>query len=657
MKDESKTKAQLIGELNELRRRIGEWDVAADEKQRTIEELHKVQRHFDAAQQLAHLGIWVWDIPTGKVEWTDEVYRIFGLEPKTFDPDIDSVMSRFHPEDQKAHEEVMAQAIAHGDRYDFDVRIVLPDGSVRYIVSTSKGHLDEAGNLLHISGTVQDITERQQMEARLQESEERLRSVVETSPDHLLLLDTDLKIQLANYASPGLTVEELIDTPVYTYVEEEKQAEIKAILEGVVKTGTPTRYETEYYVPDGNVVYYESRVAPQRRSGSDKIIGLTMNARDITEQKQSEEALRENEEKLRLLFDNTHDLICLTDVNAKVLWANAAWKEIFGDDLEKVAAAWEALVQDRRELRNLEYRFRNASGEYLTFESTAHKVMVGEETLIYVVAHDITEHKRTEEELRTSERELNIRNRISEIFLTTPDDQMYADVLHAVLNSLESEYGTFGYFQDDGSFVVPAMTREIDWEKCNVPDKEIIFERGTFSGIWERAIQEQKTLYNNEGPFTIPEGHIAIHNTMVTPIYYRDKLLSAIHIANKSTGYSEKDKELLETIADHIAPVLYARLEWEKEEERRQLLGVQTGEIGVVRVHKGISAFRPLFGVYGDTGGAERIDVPKDRAGGYLQLPRKLGSGNHAPLLEEQHERDQPISPHRKKPVKKIYMP
>ena len=181
------------------------------------------------------------------------------------------------------------------------------------------------------------------------------------------------------------------------------------------------------------------------------------------------------------------------------------------------------------------------------------------------------ERKQAEEALRESELELRVRDQLSRVFLTVPDEDMYSEVLKVILDIMESDYGTFGYFREDGSFVVPAITRSIYWQKCNVPDKEIIFKRGTFGGIWGRSIQERKTLYSNEGPFNTPKGHIPIKNTMVTPVIFRDEVISAIHIANKPGGYTQKEQEMLETIANHIAPVLYARLQRDKQDKERKL--------------------------------------------------------------------------------------
>jgi PAS domain S-box-containing protein len=208
--------------------------------------------------------------------------------------------------------------------------------------------------------------------------------------------------------------------------------------------------------------------------------------------------------------------------------------------------------------------------DFMPKSAEAYRELPGMIEKVHSINRMITERKQTEEKLRKSERELKIRERISEIFVACPDMEMYAEVLHVIRDALGSEFGTFGYFEKDGTFVVPAMISEIYWEQCSVPDKDITFQRGSFKGIWERAIEQRRALYANEGPFATPEGHLAIRNSLVSPVYFRDVLVSVIHLANKATDYDERDRELLESIADHIAPVLHARLEREREEEALQ---------------------------------------------------------------------------------------
>lgn len=180
-----------------------------------------------------------------------------------------------------------------------------PAGAVEVYLLEEKPELDEGPFLKEerslldaIAKRLGRVVERLEAEEQLRQSEARWRSLTETSPDHILMLDADLNIEFANFALPGLTVEDLIGTRLYTYVEEERQAEIKAILEGVRDTGQPANYETTYYRPDGSVIYYESRVVAHRLAGSEPIVGLTVSARDITEHKRMEQALRESKRRL-----------------------------------------------------------------------------------------------------------------------------------------------------------------------------------------------------------------------------------------------------------------------------------------------------------------------------------------------------------------------
>ena len=112
------------------------------------------------------------------------------------------------------------------------------------------------------------------------------------------------------------------------------------------------------------------------------------------------------------------------------------------------------------------------------------------------------------------------------------------------------------------------MTRDI-WDQCRIPDKDIVFPRQTWGGIWGRALVEKKTLYSNE-PFRVPEGHILITRALDVPIIYEGDVIGNLFVGNKATDYDEKDRDLLENIARHVAPVLHARLQRDTEETERK---------------------------------------------------------------------------------------
>ncbi len=125
------------------------------ERKQTMAELREVQR-------LAGLGHWSWYVKTGEVEWSEEVYRIFGLDPESFTPQIDSILalSAPWPEDLARGQELIQRAIMSGDPGKYDQRFLRPDGSTGYYHSTFQGEYDENGDLTLIKGSVLDVTER-----------------------------------------------------------------------------------------------------------------------------------------------------------------------------------------------------------------------------------------------------------------------------------------------------------------------------------------------------------------------------------------------------------------------------------------------------------------------------------------------------------------
>lgn len=192
------------------------------------------------------------------------------------------------------------------------------------------------------------------------------------------------------------------------------------------------------------------------------------------------------------------------------------------------------------------------------------------ETANLTLSNEIAERKRAEEELRQRQRELTVRNRIADIFLTVPDDRMYYEVLKAVLETMESMYGIFGFIDETGALVVPSMTRHI-WDKCQVPDKTIVFPRDKWGeSIWPRAIRQKKTLYSNDTSTIAPKGHVMIRRNIAVPILDQEDVVGLFQVANKETDYDQNDVRLLETIAAAVAPVLHARLQRDVQEKERQ---------------------------------------------------------------------------------------
>lgn len=192
---------------------------------------------------------------------------------------------------------------------------------------------------------------------------------------------------------------------------------------------------------------------------------------------------------------------------------------------------------------------------------------------VLVVMWDITERKSLEASLKRSQEELTIRNIIAEMFLTYQDQRAFDHILKIILRYLDSSMGVIGYIDEKGNYVCPTLSKEV-WDRCRMKDKDYIFPRDSWTGLWGRALKEKKACWTNE-PLNVPSGHVPIENALDVPIVYGGELIGNIVVANKKGGYNDKDIALLQSIADYIAPILHARLEAKRERKNRQIIEEQ----------------------------------------------------------------------------------
>ncbi len=140
------------------------------------EALRASETRMNRAQHYAHLGSWTWNIATGDLEWSDEMFRLFGLERETFTGVLADVIDQaIHPDDREAVEASNRSVAEDGRPQPLKYRVVWPDGSV-HVVWAEAGELvlDSAGEPAVLSGTVQDITARSKVEAELNDAMQNL---------------------------------------------------------------------------------------------------------------------------------------------------------------------------------------------------------------------------------------------------------------------------------------------------------------------------------------------------------------------------------------------------------------------------------------------------------------------------------------------------
>ncbi len=448
-----------------------------------------------------------------------------------------------------------------------DVRLDGPDGprfvSIRAFADDEKSVADESsGDGLLV--TVTDIHQRKLIEKENEGRRRELEAIFAGMSDGFISLDGDLHIRYMNGAA-----EQLLDT-------EQRQVTGSGLLE-VFPEMRASIFESEYrtvllekrarsfetfFSPHGR--WYEVNAAPFQG-------GLSVFFREISERKKAEEVIAESERRFRSYIVNAPYGIFVTNGRGRYQQVNPAAcsltgyseRELLSMDIvelrapafkERGRADFQALKEQGRFQGEIRLSCKDGSERW--FSMSAVKVS-GDRYLGFI--DDIEEEKQTLEDLRRSRRILELNHRIATIFLTSPDDDLFHDVLRLLLEVFASSIGLFGYINDDGDLVCPTMTRHV-WEKCQVPEKSIVFPHAQWGGAWGRALLERRSVLANEG-LQVPVGHVELRNALAVPIVQRDQAIGHFILANKEGGYDQEDLDLLEGVAEQVAPILLAYLD------------------------------------------------------------------------------------------------
>jgi PAS domain S-box-containing protein len=186
------------------------------ERKRAESTLRQSEARLANAQRIASLGNWDWNIVTGDLHWSDQIYRIFGLEPQEFGATYQAFLEAVHPDDRDMVQAAVDRALGESEPYSLDHRIVLPDGEERIVHERGEVIFDTSGKPLRMTGTVQDITAQKRAEqeirclndnlerqveertAELRDSEEQLRLIIDNVPAVIAYIDTKQRYQFVN---------------------------------------------------------------------------------------------------------------------------------------------------------------------------------------------------------------------------------------------------------------------------------------------------------------------------------------------------------------------------------------------------------------------------------------------------------------------------
>ena len=384
-----------------------------------MNELRKNEARLEEAQRIAHFGWWERDFTTSRVLLSDELCRIFGVQPADVPEWHQRWLNLIHPEDRQRVAEASATALRGGPRYDVEYRVVRPDGAERVVHSRGDVTWDDAGKPLRQFGVLQDVTKLRQAERELRKNVARMEEAQriahfgwwewDLSTDRLLVSDELCRIfgvQAADIPTfqRGLECIHPEDRP---RVAEAAATDLR---------GGP-RYEVEYRVirPDGAVrvvhgrgdLPWDDAEKPLRRFGI---------VQDITELRQAERELRASEARFRTFVDHAMDAFFLLDDRLTVIDVNRQACDSLGYSRDELIGMHPRDFDAGLDESSIErLRQRIAAGETLTFE-TRHRRKDGTSFPVEIssgqfepggrllcLVRDITERKRAEDALRASE--------------------------------------------------------------------------------------------------------------------------------------------------------------------------------------------------------------------------------------------------------------
>ncbi len=407
------------------------------EQDRAEESLRESEKNLNKAQEIAHLGSWEWDVPTNDIHWSDEMYRIYDLEPGS-KPTNKAIYKLIHPDDRAIFDRVMADSAVGQSSSAIEYRVIKADGQVRFVRRNAEMFYDESGNLRRVLGTVQDITKLKQAEETLRESEKRFYDLYENAPNAYFSVGADACIRMCNRCASELLrypKEELIGKPVFDLYADTPQGKGKAtqVFQHFLTGEAIFDEELQMQRSDGELVWV-NLIVNVVRDVEGQIVESRSMAVDITKRKYTEEALRHNRDRFRQVVTSISDHIYVTAVNAdgnktnlyispniegltgypleRFLdnWSFWAATVIHPDDRATAAKQVEKLA--RGEASVVEYRLVRADNEVIWVRDSGRLVEDNGFKTIYGVVGDVTKRKQANEEIRHRNRELTLLNQV-----------------------------------------------------------------------------------------------------------------------------------------------------------------------------------------------------------------------------------------------------
>lgn len=407
------------------------------EKQNLIEQLRHSEALYKQAEALAHLGNFSWDLATNEVSFSDEVFRIIGLDPSKDNFNFEHYLNLIHPEDREKARECMQEVIDQHVTGENIHRIIRNDGSMRYVYWVGQIITHKNENAVKLVGSVQDVTERQLLIEQLQESQ-KLHQQAQAMAK-LGNWSLDLKTNIFTWSDEMYQIYERAKNQSITYSEwqryihPEDRQEVLEHFEHCIKHHLPYEKSHRIVLDNGKikVLHRKAEIIYNANSEAIRVLGTTQ---DVTEQQRVEQELMENQTFLRKITDAIPSIIATYNVHTgQYLFVSEGLRTLLGyapdqvltqgmpffeeiihpEDVEDILnTKADAFNRDMEQkdakdaILEFTYRLRHQNGQYRWFHTYAtvfDRNAAGKVEHLLNISFDITEQKEASQKIEEQE--------------------------------------------------------------------------------------------------------------------------------------------------------------------------------------------------------------------------------------------------------------
>src|SRR6266481_5576970 len=449
--------------LRDREGRIIEWyglSVDIDEAKKSEDTLRRGEAWLAQAQRLSHTGSYAFSLVTRRLlYWSEECYRIWGFDPMQGLPDPKIAAQRIHPDDRERVDNEAQEARRQKTAVTIEFRIVLPDGTVKYLECDEHHLFSERGELVETMGTNVDVTERKRAEEALRRGEAWLAQAQRLSRTGTWVLDGTTRRFLywsdESYRIWGFDPLQGLPTrdDMWGRIHPDDQDRLRNEVDSALREQRDFIQEFKILLPDGTVKYLEANTHHEF-SPLGALLEVICTNVDVTDRKHAGETLRRGEAWLAQAQSLIHTGTWVLDGTRRryLYWSDESyriwgfdplqghpdredvWGRIHSDDRERVWGEVQEALREKRDFLS-EFRILLPDGTVKYLEINAHHEFSSLGELIEVICTnvDVTERKRAQDEherLRQLETDLAHLNRVSTM------GELAASLSHEILHPI-----------------------------------------------------------------------------------------------------------------------------------------------------------------------------------------------------------------------------